>query len=88
MFHRYAFLERSKNPLMSVRAMVLFLFFAAWISFGSGCSDDPCVKPYHCPPPDTVYDCMPVAKPSMSDLCYGECGDWIREHCPEVEWTY
>jgi len=52
-----------------------------------GCAD-PCVKPYRCPPPDTVYNCMPVVDPGMADLCGGECGDWIREHCPDVEWTY
>ncbi|MBW2263011.1 MAG: hypothetical protein JRG91_13620 [Deltaproteobacteria bacterium] len=47
---------------------------------------EPCEKPYSCPNVDYI-NCMPPV-PSGTDECIGECHDWIRDNCPDVEYAY
>ena len=54
----------------------------------AGCEEkEPCDKPYSCPNRAWI-DCQPVVLPEFQDMCYGECHEWIVEHCPDVEFYW
>jgi hypothetical protein len=69
-------------------AIIVAVACAVTFFFMLGCEDkEPCEKPYSCPNREWI-DCQPVVLPEFQDMCYGECHEWIVEHCPDVEFYW
>jgi len=64
------------------RAVILLM---AWLAASCGRAQDE--QPYSCPQ-EQFIDCMPIVSPDRVDKCSGPYHEFIKTHCPEVQFAY
>src|SRR5262249_4287518 len=51
------------------------------------CSVAGCGPEYSCPQ-EQFIDCMPIVSPDRVDICSGQYHEFIKTHCPALQFTY